>query len=98
MGNWKSVKNPYRGKMELYDLDADIGEQSDVADQNQDIVLAHEEILDKEHTDLPLVESVKVLLRREGNSPKKIVLFGAMMVCILLVIGYVVYFKMRDRA
>ncbi len=38
MGKWKGILLRYGGKLELYDLDQDIGEEHDVADANPEIV------------------------------------------------------------
>jgi arylsulfatase len=52
-GKWKAVrKNINKGnlKIELYNLDEDIIEQNDVADQYPEIVKQMETIMQKEHT------------------------------------------------
>jgi arylsulfatase A-like enzyme len=38
MGNWKAVQQPYHSAVRLYDLETDLGEQSDVAGQNPRLV------------------------------------------------------------
>ena len=38
MGKWKAVLLKYGGKLELYDLDNDIGEEHNVADQHPEVV------------------------------------------------------------
>lgn len=38
MGNWKGVRYGSKGKLELYDLETDVGESKNIADQNQKIV------------------------------------------------------------
>jgi arylsulfatase A-like enzyme len=38
MGRWKSVLNKYGNKLELYDLESDIGEQRNIAEQHPEIV------------------------------------------------------------
>jgi len=54
MGNWKAVKRDVdkvpRGSVELYDLSKDIGETTDVASENPDIVKRMEEIMKEAHT------------------------------------------------
>lgn len=54
MGNWKAVKNGYgnltKGPTELYDLSKDIGETTDIASSNPELVRKMEEIMSKSHT------------------------------------------------
>jgi arylsulfatase len=53
LGNWKGIRfNLDKGnlKIKLFDLDNDIQEQHDIADQHPDIVKKMEEIMKKEHT------------------------------------------------
>ncbi|MBN9299382.1 MAG: arylsulfatase [Filimonas sp.] len=53
MGKWKAIRtNIHKGNMaiQLYDLDADLKEQNDVAAMHPDIVKQIENILKKEHT------------------------------------------------
>ena len=53
LGNWKGIRfNLDKGnlKIKLFDLDNDIQEQHDVADQHPEIVKKMEEIMKKEHT------------------------------------------------
>ncbi len=38
MGRWKGIRNGVDREIELYDLETDIGEQHDVANDNQDVV------------------------------------------------------------
>ncbi len=56
MGKWKGIrqgmldrKNPEPLKTQLYDLEADIGELNDVADENPDIVDQIEALMKREH-------------------------------------------------
>ena len=52
MGKWKAVrKNIFKGNMksELYDLESDLVESRDVAEEHPDIVRAIEKILLEEH-------------------------------------------------
>ncbi len=37
-GNWKAIQNSKQTKLELYDLNADIGETSDIAEQHPELV------------------------------------------------------------
>jgi arylsulfatase A-like enzyme len=50
-GNWKAVKA--KGKLELYDLDKDIGEENDVATGHPDIVAKIENYLKTSRTESP---------------------------------------------
>ncbi|MFI3315064.1 MAG: arylsulfatase [Rikenellaceae bacterium] len=53
MGNWKGIiQNIKKGndKMELYNLDTDIQEQNDIADEHPEIVEQIKEIMNREHT------------------------------------------------
>ena len=53
MGKWKGIrKNIFEGnmKLELYNLETDIGETTDVADQHPEIVAQIEAIMQQEHT------------------------------------------------
>jgi arylsulfatase len=53
LGNWKGIRfNLDKGnlKIKLFDLDNDMQEQHDIADQHADIVKKMEEIMKKEHT------------------------------------------------
>jgi arylsulfatase A len=45
MGDWKAVRNGVKGKLELYDLKSDPGEQHDVAAANPDVAERLEEYL-----------------------------------------------------
>jgi arylsulfatase A len=54
MNNWKAVKlninKSPQGAVELYDLSKDIGETTDIASQQPDIVKKMEEIMKEAHT------------------------------------------------
>ena len=54
MGNWKAVRRDVdkvpQGALELYDLMTDIGETTDVAEANPDIVKKMGEIMNEAHT------------------------------------------------
>jgi arylsulfatase A-like enzyme len=53
-GNWKGIRlnmsNNAKAPIELYNLDSDIGEQNNVADENPKIVKKIANIMEKEHT------------------------------------------------
>jgi arylsulfatase A-like enzyme len=53
MGDWKAVKDKFGGKLELYDLKTDLGETSDVADRNPEVVARIEAYLKTARTDDP---------------------------------------------
>ncbi|MEE2936830.1 MAG: hypothetical protein VYA84_12650 [Planctomycetota bacterium] len=49
-GKWKAIRQPMKtGDVQLYNLDRDIGEQDDVADQHQEIVVRAMEMMDQAH-------------------------------------------------
>ena len=50
MGNWKGIRQGSKGKLELYDLKADIGETTSIANQNPEIVAKIEEYINTAHT------------------------------------------------
>jgi len=47
MGNWKGMRLGQHGKLQLYDLEDDIGETNDVADEHPDVVKEIEAIMEK---------------------------------------------------
>ncbi|MCA9196159.1 MAG: arylsulfatase [Planctomycetales bacterium] len=52
--NWKAIRKPmFSGKTELYNLDSDIGETTDVAQQHPDIVARLEAMMDEAHVPHP---------------------------------------------
>lgn len=53
MGEWKAVEHGLAGKIEIYTLKTDIGEQNDVAAQYPDIAGKMEEIMRSARTDSP---------------------------------------------
>ena len=59
LGNWKGIRNAATGTCELYDLDKDIGEKTDVASAHPDIVARMEQVMRAAHTDSPLFPLVK---------------------------------------
>jgi arylsulfatase A-like enzyme len=75
MGKWKAVrKNIKNGNpgIELYNLDDDIKEETDVAEQYPEIVSAMEEIMKKEHTPSTVerfkMEALGDVLSKKSNS------------------------------
>jgi len=50
MGNWKGIRHASKGKLELYDVGADIGETTNIANQNPEIVAKIEEYMKTAHT------------------------------------------------
>ena len=66
--NWKAVRNGPKSATELYDLQTDPGEKTNLAAQKPDIVARAEKLFQTsrtEHADWPLVQ------RREGKAKKK---------------------------
>jgi arylsulfatase A-like enzyme len=49
MGNWKAVRHGVSGKIELYNLQTDVGEKIDLAAKNPGIVRQITEIMKREH-------------------------------------------------
>jgi arylsulfatase A-like enzyme len=61
-GNWKAVKNGPSAKIELYDLDADLGETKNVAPHHPDLVTKAARLMAEAHQDdpdWPLVDKSK---------------------------------------
>ena len=54
MGNWKGVCKPFGGKIELYDLATDIGEQNDIAEKHPDVVAKIRAAMAEAHVPSPL--------------------------------------------
>jgi arylsulfatase A-like enzyme len=54
MGDWKAVRKGLDGKVELYNLRADLRETKDAAGQHPDVVKRIEEVLRTAHVDSPL--------------------------------------------
>jgi hypothetical protein len=53
MKNWKAVLLQVGGRLELYDLENDIGEEHDIADKHPDIVARFEAYLKTARTENP---------------------------------------------
>ena len=54
MGRWKAVRAPmFDGPTELFDLDADLGEEDNIAPKNPDMVAKMESIMDGAHVHSP---------------------------------------------
>ena len=51
MGKWKAVQKSPKAEIELYDLDADLGETNDVAGASPDVVKKIQVAFDEAHTD-----------------------------------------------
>lgn len=51
MGSWKAVRKPmFDGEIELYNLDKDIGEQHNVADEHPEVAEKMRRLMEQEHT------------------------------------------------
>ena len=46
-GDWKTIQQPIRGNIRLYNLQEDIGEENDIAADHEEIVARMEEAMDK---------------------------------------------------
>jgi len=53
MRNWKGVKNSPADRIELYNLDLDIEEKTDLSDAHPDIVEQISILMDSSHRDAP---------------------------------------------
>ena len=54
-GQWKAVRQPMvHGKLELYNLDDDLGEQHDIAADHPDVAARMAKLMDEAHEDHPL--------------------------------------------
>jgi arylsulfatase A-like enzyme len=51
MGDWKGIRNGVDGPIQLYNLKTDLGEKSNVADQNADVVAKIESIMKSARTE-----------------------------------------------
>lgn len=55
VGNWKAIRQPmFTGPIELYNLENDIGEENNIAEQNPEVVADMERAMDKAHEPSPL--------------------------------------------
>lgn len=55
MGNWKGIREPmFTGELQLYNLENDLAEQTNVADQHPDVVEDIKQVMDKAHEPSPL--------------------------------------------
>jgi arylsulfatase A-like enzyme len=53
-GDWKAIARPFGGPIQLYDLSKDVGEQTDVAAKNPEVVAAMRAMMEKAHIPSPL--------------------------------------------
>ena len=54
MGHWKGVCRPWGGPVELFDLQADVGERQNVAGSHPDVVAKVRAVLKEAHEPSPL--------------------------------------------
>jgi arylsulfatase A-like enzyme len=54
MGDWKAIRQPWGGRIELYDLKADLGETHDLAADHPDVVEKLRPAMDEAHVPSPL--------------------------------------------
>ena len=55
MGNWKGIREPmFTGEVQLYNLDSDLGEENNVAEQHPDVVEDIKRIMDEAHEPSPI--------------------------------------------
>ncbi len=55
VGNWKAIRQPmFTGPIELYNLENDIGEENNVAEQHPEVVADMKRALDRAHQPSPL--------------------------------------------
>ncbi len=55
MGQWKGIRQPmFTGEIELYNLEEDLGEQNNVANQHPDVVAKIEALMEEAHEPSPL--------------------------------------------
>jgi len=50
MGNWKIIQQPLHSELRVYDLDSDLGEQSDLASSHPELLQAADRIFSEAHT------------------------------------------------
>ena len=78
IGKWKGVKLGWKvktpQKLQLFDLEKDLGEQNDIAAQHPEIVKRMEEIIKEAHQPLPANKSAKKAGNKKaaGEGKKKL--------------------------
>lgn len=54
VGNWKGIRQPmFTGPVELYNLETDLGEENNVAEENPDVVAELERVMNRAHQSSP---------------------------------------------
>lgn len=54
VGNWKGIRQPmFTGPVELYNLETDLGEENNVAEENPEVVAEMEQIMNRAHQSSP---------------------------------------------
>jgi len=75
IGKWKGVKLGWKvktpQKLQLFDLEQDLGEQNDIAAQHPEIVKRMEEIIQEAHQPLPANKSANKSATQTANKPSK---------------------------
>jgi arylsulfatase A len=69
MGDWKAVRNGPRQSVELYDLKADPGEKTNLAEQNADVLRKATALLSSARTDDPNWPMKEAPARRKAAGP-----------------------------
>ncbi len=55
MGNWKAIRQPmFSGPTELYNLETDLGEEDNVAEEDPEVVAELERVMERAHQSSPL--------------------------------------------
>ncbi|HOA51464.1 MAG TPA: N-acetylgalactosamine-6-sulfatase, partial [Thermogutta sp.] len=66
-GKWKAVRRPMlTGEIELYDLEADIGETTNIAAQHPDIVAQARQFMEEAHVNDPRWQVPKPVVKPAG--------------------------------